>query len=178
MHQNPDYSKLFRGRPLRFVLPLRKPGSNTPPDSNLITIDKTYQRPDTFNDRIDHKISKSKQMDNNNNNSQDNNLQRKAAAFRLSNGTIIVRPELLCDLGCETPRINHESNLGKEYRYFYAISSDVDAENPGTVNIHFHLLLYYANKPISIGLNIIVIDYQSRYQTEDKEGLVRKRRVS
>ena len=24
-------------------------------------------------------------------------------------------------------------NLGKKYRYFYAISADVDAENPGTV---------------------------------------------
>lgn len=44
-----------------------------------------------------------------------------------------VRPERLCDLGCETPRIN-DLKIGKNYRYFYAISSDVDAENPGTVN--------------------------------------------
>lgn len=45
-----------------------------------------------------------------------------------------VNPEVLCDLGCETPRIN-DYKIGKKYRFFYAISSDVDAENPGTVII-------------------------------------------
>lgn len=43
-----------------------------------------------------------------------------------------VCPEALCDLGCETPRIN-DNRIGNKYRFFYAISSDVDAENPGTV---------------------------------------------
>lgn len=43
-----------------------------------------------------------------------------------------VYPEILCNLGCETPRIN-DSKIGKKYRYFYAIASDVDAENPGMV---------------------------------------------
>lgn len=138
MHQNPNYSKLFRGRPLRFVLPLENPELRTPPDFNLITMDKAYQRPDTLCDRIHHKKLKSEiNIDKNNNNSQGNILQRKAAAFRLADGEIFVRPELLCDLGCETPRINYASNLGKEYRYFYAISSDVDVENPGTVDISF-----------------------------------------
>ncbi|XP_046387976.1 carotenoid isomerooxygenase-like isoform X2 [Ischnura elegans] len=46
---------------------------------------------------------------------------------------IPVRPEQLCDLGCETPRINTERNLGKDYNYFYAISSDVNIDNPGTI---------------------------------------------
>ncbi|VVC28941.1 Hypothetical protein CINCED_3A018818 [Cinara cedri] len=41
-----------------------------------------------------------------------------------------VNPETLCNLGCETPRIN-DCNIGNKYRFFYAISSDVDAENPG-----------------------------------------------
>lgn len=142
MHKNPDYSKLFRGRPLRFILPLNKPASNTPPDLNLISINNAYQRPDTFNDRLDDKklMNKRKKLDENNNsthgsNKQENFLQGKAAAFRLPNGNIFVKPELLCDLGCETPRINNDSNLGKEYRYFYAISSDVDIENPGSVSL-------------------------------------------
>ena len=147
MHQNPDYSRLFRGRPLRFVLPLKNPDSKTSPDVNLITIDNVYQKLETFKDRLDNKRSKNEKRDkddnnnnnnnnnntNNNNNNKENLLERKAAAFRLPNGNIFVKPELLCDLGCETPRINNESHLGKEYRYFYAISSDVDIENPGTV---------------------------------------------
>ncbi|NP_001266310.1 carotenoid isomerooxygenase isoform X2 [Bombyx mandarina] len=44
-----------------------------------------------------------------------------------------VVPTILADLGCETPRIHYDLYNGKPYRYFYAISSDVDAENPGTV---------------------------------------------
>lgn len=52
-----------------------------------------------------------------------------------------VYPEILCDLGCETPRINRYT-IGKKYRFFYAISSDVDAENPGTVIIYCLTLTY------------------------------------
>lgn len=52
-----------------------------------------------------------------------------------------VYPQKLCDLGCETPRIN-DRKIGSKYRYFYAISSDVDAKNPGTVN-NIKLLLTY-----------------------------------
>jgi len=50
------------------------------------------------------------------------------------NDHLYVCPEKLCNLGCETPRIN-DLKIGKKYRFFYAISSDVDAENPGTVII-------------------------------------------
>ncbi|XP_026812151.1 carotenoid isomerooxygenase isoform X3 [Rhopalosiphum maidis] len=49
-----------------------------------------------------------------------------------TNEQLYVCPEKLCDLGCETPRIN-DLKIGKNYRFFYAISSDVDAENPGTL---------------------------------------------
>lgn len=75
MQRIPEYAKMFRGRPLRFVLPLN--------------------------------------MENNEN--------------------CFVKPYRLCDLGCETPRINYDKFLGKPYRFFYAISSDVDANNPGNV---------------------------------------------
>ncbi|XP_037298340.1 carotenoid isomerooxygenase isoform X2 [Manduca sexta] len=44
-----------------------------------------------------------------------------------------VQPQLLADIGCETPRIHYDLHNGKPYRYFYAISSDVDAENPGVL---------------------------------------------
>jgi len=57
----------------------------------------------------------------------------QAEAFQ-GTDAISLRPEMLCDWGCETPRIFYERYMGKNYRYFYAISSDVDAENPGTVS--------------------------------------------
>jgi len=59
----------------------------------------------------------------------------QAEAFQGTNG-IQLRPEMLCDWGCETPRIYYERYMGKNYRYFYAISSDVDAVNPGTVSAY------------------------------------------
>ncbi|XP_063893598.1 carotenoid isomerooxygenase [Helicoverpa armigera] len=42
-----------------------------------------------------------------------------------------VPQKLIADIGCETPRIHYDLHNAKPYRYFYAISSDVDAENPG-----------------------------------------------
>ncbi|XP_063533390.1 carotenoid isomerooxygenase [Cydia strobilella] len=44
-----------------------------------------------------------------------------------------VAPRLLAGLGCETPRIHYDLHNGKPYRFFYAISSDVDVENPGLI---------------------------------------------
>ncbi|KAL0266943.1 UNVERIFIED_CONTAM: hypothetical protein PYX00_009347 [Menopon gallinae] len=81
-YKNPNYASMFRGRPLRFVLPINP---------------------------------------------------TKSEAHRIHNGRIFVKPELLCTLGCETPQIHYEKYSGRKYRYFYAISSDVDLENPGTL---------------------------------------------
>lgn len=66
---------MFRGRPLRFVLPLKVQHEDT--TENLITLPNT-----------------------------------NAKAYYLPNGKIFVRPEQLCDLGCETPRIYYEKHLG------------------------------------------------------------------
>lgn len=97
---NPDYANMFRGRPLRFVMPLRPNNESKDKTRNL------NQLPDI-----------------------------KSEAYLLDDGRIHIKPELLCNIGCETPRINYDENLGKKYKYFYAISSDVDLENPGTVSI-------------------------------------------
>ncbi|KAL3289195.1 hypothetical protein HHI36_003630 [Cryptolaemus montrouzieri] len=98
MHHNPDYAKMFRGRPARYVLPLNPEAFNGDVTTNLVKLQRT-----------------------------------KSRAFYLTNGDIFIEPERLCDIGCETPRIHYEQFLGKPYRFFYAISSDVDAENPGTI---------------------------------------------
>lgn len=124
MQNNPDYAKMFRGRPLRFVLPLLRP---TKPKS-LTSLRVFFSK--SLNDANDS-------------GDLSNNLVKLkdscAAAFSLPDGSIFCKPELLCNLGCETPRINYEKNLGVDYQFFYAISSDVDAENPGTlikVDVH------------------------------------------
>ncbi|XP_039284885.1 carotenoid isomerooxygenase [Nilaparvata lugens] len=96
--QNIDYCEMFRGRPLRFVLPLSIPFNYKSWGTNLVSLRGTT-----------------------------------ASAYAFLDKTVFVCPELLCDLGCETPRIYYERYMGKPYRYFYAISSDVDMENPGTL---------------------------------------------
>ncbi|CAD6217193.1 GSCOCG00004716001-RA-CDS [Cotesia congregata] len=117
MHKNPNYAELFRGRPLRFILPI---GKDEHSQDNLIKIEFVHQTLNS-NDNNNFNIKDTKDM-----------LSRKASAYKLPDGKIFVKPELICDLGCETPRFNYKL-LGKEYRYFYAISSDVDLDNPGTV---------------------------------------------
>ncbi|XP_071439611.1 carotenoid isomerooxygenase-like isoform X2 [Hetaerina americana] len=67
------------------------------------------------------------------NTSEDADVTVECTKSQKTDAPIHVHPELLCDLGCETPRINYERNLGKDYQFFYAISSDVNSENPGTM---------------------------------------------
>lgn len=118
MQSNPDYAKMFRGRPLRFVLPLNRPSK----PKSLTSLKIFFSR--SMEDSLES-------------DSQSANLVKlkdsSAAAFSMPDGAIFCKPELLCNLGCETPRINYEKYLGLEYQYFYAISSDVDADNPGTL---------------------------------------------
>jgi len=92
---DPNYASLFRGRPQRFVLPLKPQRDST---KNL--------------NRLSYSSS---------------------SAQWTKKGSVLIQPEVLCQLGCETPRINYEVYNGRPYRYFYAISSDVDADNPGTL---------------------------------------------
>ncbi|XP_078034061.1 neither inactivation nor afterpotential B isoform X1 [Augochlora pura] len=141
LHENPDYAKMFRGRPLRFVLPMNRPEPDVPVEQNLITVDTVNQGLESFkdvdesqDDTAPHSTSKNETLDDKvSRNDYRNVLERKATAHRLPDGNVFVKPELLCDLGCETPRLNYDCFLGREYRYFYAISSDVDLENPGTI---------------------------------------------
>ena len=61
-------------------------------------------------------------------------LERSTACAHIigdNTNTMVVEPDIICDLGCETPAINYENYNGGVYRYFYAITSDVDADNAG-----------------------------------------------
>ncbi|XP_055385042.1 carotenoid isomerooxygenase [Condylostylus longicornis] len=162
MQTNPNYAAMFRARPLRFILPLSKIESYCP-NTLMKSLSLTslsgrltgYHYNHQQHTKPSLKRSESTQHDvtflaaNTNLDLSNNNPEldtrdvvlrnlitldnTRAEAYKLQDGGIFVRPELLGDIGCETPRINYEKYLGQKYRYFYAISCDVDMENPGTL---------------------------------------------
>ena len=52
-----------------------------------------------------------------------------------------IEPELILDMGCELPQLDHFNNYGKFYRYFYAINSDIDYEYCGAVRNNVSLIV-------------------------------------
>lgn len=187
MQQNPDYARMFRGRPMRFVLPVA--GAEQAPlqeaaspsvvvkSTSMLQLRRSFSissllarlsgrgrvskmspsvsmdggaafRYRSMDDALDRAVDEDVEdvpqdyvregIAGNDDEASAANLVRledsTAEAYR-RNGSdyVFCKPELLCDLGCETPRIFYERCMGKAYRYFYAISSDVDADNPGTL---------------------------------------------
>jgi len=153
MHKNADFARLFRARPLRFILPMKQSCPDTPMEYDFIATSKLSPRDTVDNEAVhremDFEITDDSSIKHSNiklmidgfeqasdsENRYESVLRKKPVAQRLPDGRIFVKPELLCDVGCETPRINVDSCLGREYRYFYAISCDMDMDNPGTVRI-------------------------------------------
>ncbi|EFN69093.1 Beta,beta-carotene 9',10'-oxygenase [Camponotus floridanus] len=143
MHGDADFGNLFRASPLRFILPMKEVPSDTTSDYNLITLKTMHQSLQLFQDIISIDYKKNLEIvddaDNIENSDKsryrrdEHSALRKKAVAHFLNGKIFVKPELLCDVGCEIPRINTDFHLGKEYRYFYAISCDMDMDNPGTL---------------------------------------------
>lgn len=68
MQKNPEYANMFRGRPMRFVLPLQ---------GDRVTLEGS-----------------------------------EAKAFCSAGKKMMLTPELLATVGCETPRINYDEYLG------------------------------------------------------------------
>lgn len=116
MQQTANYANMFRSRPLRFVLPTYALASDEnnaePQQSNWTTFLRNAMRCPTH-------------LNKNNGNAFDSQMKYKdlgenlvklsgsqAEAYRLSDRSVFCVPECLCDLGCETPRINDKYNLG------------------------------------------------------------------
>lgn len=144
MQSNPNYATLFRGRPLRFVLPLASKANETGnceqnrqmgrrqrlmKSFTLSGISSRLQQPklkrsQTEYEDINFTVNNNTEIDKDDYNFTAKNdkyewsenlitlANTKAEAYHTQNGPIFVRPELLCDLGCETPRINYERYLG------------------------------------------------------------------
>lgn len=152
-----NYSKMFRSRPLRFILPVGQRHQRDPPASSLwnklinivykcstSSIEqylKKWQNTGSIIDSIETETEFWTNFESRYN--VVNLIEKKkhsSRAYHLENSTIYCIPEKLCNMGCETPRINDCKTAGKQYRYFYAISSDVDADIPGTVSTFFNLI--------------------------------------
>lgn len=158
-----NYSKMFRSRPLRFVLPIHekyqrnvststtssiwnnlKKIANKFSSSSLENYLKKYQSTGQI---IDSSQGDSKFWLNFESYYGVKNLiqmnKSSCRAYRSDDSIIYCVPERLSELGCETPNINDKIASGKNYRFFYAISSDVDADIPGTVK---NKLIYFKYK--------------------------------
>lgn len=151
MQSNPNYASHFRGRPLRFVLPLGVENANVVMFKDRPINQRRVVKSFTMSGISTHlqptKMKHSESNYENITNMAINKLQEEemleystfagerddtkanvdsetmvnlvtleystAQAYQLSNRSIMVRPELLCDWGCETPRINYDKYLGK-----------------------------------------------------------------
>lgn len=81
MQFNKNYANMFRGRPVRFALPL-----------------KTNEKIEKL-DKLGQNIV---------------NLSfTSACAYYGNDGSINVIPEMLCNIGCETPTINYNKRSGR-----------------------------------------------------------------
>lgn len=146
-----NYSKMFRSRPLRFILPIEEKHHREPPVPSLgdslanlasklsySTIEQYLKKHQNTGSIIESTTTEPKFWKNFESYYKvDNLIQMKntlCRAYRTEDSSIFCIPERLCDLGCETPRIN-DAKEAKMNRFFYAISSDVDANIPGTVII-------------------------------------------
>lgn len=151
-----NYSKMFRSRPLRFALPIGKQHQRKPSAPSLWNSLKKIASKFSSSS-MEHYLKKnqstgsiidSPKVDSKfwlifeSNYNTENLVEMKKTscrAYHLEDSTIYCVPEKLSNLGCETPRINDSKSAGKNYRFFYAISSDVDVDIPGTVK--FFLLI-------------------------------------
>lgn len=145
-----NYSKMFRSRPLRFVLPVAKKYQREAPTPSLWNSLKKIASKLSASS-IEHYLKKNQSigyiidsfktdakfwLNFESNYNVENLIEMKKSscrAYHLEDSSIYCVPEKLGNLGCETPRINEAKSEGKYYRFFYAISSDVDADIPGTV---------------------------------------------
>lgn len=160
-----NYSKMFRSRPLRFVLPIGKSFQREPPTPTFwnslkkiayklssSTIEHYLMKYQSTGCIIDSIKVDSKFWLNFESHYAVENLvkmeKNSCRAYHLEDSTIYCVPERLGDIGCETPRINESRAAGKNYRFFYAISSDVDADIPGTVSKPFLFVLALSLKSL------------------------------
>lgn len=148
-----NYSKMFRSRPLRFALPIGEKIQRNQQFPTILkhlksiayrisalNVERYLMKHQNTGKIIDSLKSDFRFWSNFEYQYSVENLikleKSQCRAYYTEDSNIFCIPERLCHLGCETPRINDKHSSGKKYRFFYAISSDVDADIPGTVTFN------------------------------------------
>lgn len=133
MQTNPDYARMFRAKPLRFVLPLQYNLSKAPAKESMLLRSLSFTnlmaklnaaKPKMIRSFSEQQSIKYRAIeastvpvDDDATDEHTENLvllkNSEAEAFVLNGVTVFCKPEQLCDLGCETPRIFYESYMGE-----------------------------------------------------------------
>lgn len=141
MQANPDYAQMFRAKPLRFVLPLRYNISKLPSKESMLLRSLSFTnlmakfnaaKPKMIRSFSEQQSIKYRAIESSTILLEDDttctgaelstemhkeNLvlleNSEAEAFLLNGVTVFCKPEVLCDLGCETPRIFYELYMGE-----------------------------------------------------------------
>lgn len=128
MQETVEYAALFRARPLRFIFPLTD--MSLQGTFNINSSVKCWTTYFKFQSSLLFQLWRHFVP-------MESNLiklpRTRARAIKLSNNNVFCEPEILCDVGCETPSINYGMHLGKKYSFFYAISCDIEAADPNSL---------------------------------------------
>lgn len=142
MQYNPDYAKMFRGKPLRFVLPTKDGTRNDPKSllrslsiSNMLNrITSSGRQSKLIRSASENRGFSQTSIDclyeagineQGTENLVDLNGSTAKAYLMPESKHVFCKPELLCDLGCETPRIFYDKHMGMDicifYKYIYLL---------------------------------------------------------
>ena len=84
-------------------------------------------------------------------------VQNRASSVLLPDGSIFCKSEILGDAKCELPTINYDKHAGKEYQYFYAISTEgedcaslVKVDVKSKTNLSWYENNCYPSEPIFV----------------------------
>lgn len=136
MQFNKDYAKMFRGKPLRFVLPMhsvnidKNASAEKPPKSLLRSLSISNVLNRLAGSGTQSKLSRSasenrgfahssieclyepREDEPKTPNLIDLQGSTAEAFLQPESNQVFCKPELLCDLGCETPRIFYDNYMG------------------------------------------------------------------
>lgn len=148
MQTNPDYARMFRAKPLRFVLPLRYNFRKAPAKDSMLLRSLSFTnlmaklnaaKPKMIRSFSEQQSIKYRAIESSTVPVEDDaafmgvdssleNLvlleNSEAKAFVLDGVKVFCKPEVLCDLGCETPRIFYELYMGELKNVKFSATQD------------------------------------------------------
>lgn len=138
MHQIENYASMFQSRPLRFVLPLQAQKTQAVSRSfgsilsfvrswtSKMNKEKLFLKWNKIGESFGRRSRKTSVSFAEKLNDNLVHLKGSAAkAYSLDDRNVFCVPESLCDLGCETPRINEKMCLGEKRTLFCLFNQQI-----------------------------------------------------